>query len=113
MGEKAATPEKETCAADFQLFDFRLREIEKSIADLKDVVLETKMQERDIKDLTSSMNELLKAVNSHDGRIKELEMRPTREKADRWQFIIEYLFKSIVIGLIVYFLSKFNFPIAN
>ena len=94
----------------YDVIDFRLTSIEKGLADLKDVMLETKMQERDIKDLTTTQNELLKAINSHDQRIKNLELAPTQKKADRWQFIVEYAFKTLVAGVIIYFIRKIGLP---
>lgn len=106
MAEESKTKEES-----LEIMSFRLTNIEKSIAELKDVVLETKLQERDIKDLTAAQNELLKAINAHDMRIKNLELKPTKERADRWQFIVEYIFKTVVAGIIIYFLKKINFPV--
>ena len=106
MAEETKTKEES-----LEIMNFRLTNIEKSIEELKDVVLDTKLQERDIKDLAATQNELLKAVNAHDVRIKNLELKPTKEKADRWQFIVEYIFKTVVAGIIIYFLKQFNFPV--
>ena len=106
MAEEIKTKEES-----LEIMNFRLTNIEKSIEELKDVVLDTKLQERDIKDLAATQNELLKAVNAHDVRIKNLELKPTKEKADRWQFIVEYIFKTVVAGIIIYFLKQFNFPV--
>lgn len=105
MAEEIKTKEES-----LEIMNFRLTNIEKSIEELKDVVLDTKLQERDIKDLAATQNELLKAVNAHDVRIKNLELKPTKEKADRWQFIVEYIFKTVVAGIIIYFLKQINFP---
>ena len=106
MAEETKTKEES-----LEIMNFRLTNIEKSIEELKDVVLDTKLQERDIKDLAATQNELLKAVNAHDVRIKNLELKPTKEKADRWQFIVEYIFKTVVAGVIIYFLKQINFPV--
>lgn len=106
MAEETKTKEES-----LEIMNFRLTNIEKSIEELKDVVLDTKLQERDIKDLAATQNELLKAVNAHDVRIKNLELKPTKEKADRWQFIVEYIFKTAVAGVIIYFLKQINFPV--
>ena len=97
----------------YGLINFRLEAIEKSLADLKDVVLETKMQERDIKDLAEKQTELLQAINCHDTRIKNLEIAPTQSKAEKWQYITDYLFKTLVAGGIIYFLTKIGFPIGG
>ena len=109
MAEEGTKPK----ATGYAVINFRLEAIEKSLADLKDVMLETKMQERDIKDLAETQNELLKAINSHDSRIKALEIAPTQSKAEKWQFIADYIFKAVVGGAIIYFLSKIGFPIGG
>lgn len=97
--------------SDLITMNYRLSSIEKSISELKDVMLETKLQERDIKDLSENQKELLQAINSHDKRIKNLEIKPTQDKAERWQFILDYVFKTVVAGLVIYFLQKINIPV--
>lgn len=106
----AETVAKSKPEESLEIMNFRLTNIEKSITELKDVVLETKMQERDIKDLAKDQSEILRAINSHDQRIKKLETEPTQKKAERWQYILDYIFKAIVAGGVLFFLSKINFP---
>lgn len=90
----------------FDTINYRLEKIEQTLSDLKQVIVENKLQARDIKDLSKRNNELLEAINSHDKRIRLLEQKPTQEKADRWQFIIDYIFKGIIVALATYFLAK-------
>jgi len=110
MAEEESKPKRTT---GYEVINFRLEAIEKSLADLKDVMLETKMQERDIKDLAETQNELLKAVNCHDTRIKALEIAPTQSKAEKWQFIADFIFKTVAAGAVIYFLSKIGLPIGG
>lgn len=107
------TEPKQKRTTGYEVINFRLDAIDKSLADLKDVVLETKMQERDIKSLAEKLTEVLQAINSHDSRIKALEIAPTQNKAEKWQYITDYLFKALVAGGIIYFLSKIGFPIGG
>lgn len=83
--------------------NYRLTNIERTLSELKDVVLETKLQERDIKDLAKQQEEFLKAINSHDKRLRDLETAPLQGKADKWQYIMDYIFKTAVatIGTIL------------
>jgi len=96
------------CNVDLGTVNFRLSQIEDSIKDLRTVVLETKLQERDIKDLNEQQTELLQAVNSHDARIKTLENKPAQEKAAKWQYVMDYLFKTAVAAAVTYVLLKLN-----
>lgn len=86
--------------------EYRLDNIEKVLSELKDVVLENKMQARDIRDLTSTQKEILQAINAHEKRIKELEMKPVQERADKWQYILDYIFKGLVAAAIGYVFIK-------
>jgi len=94
------------CDVDLGTVNFRLSQIEDSIKDLRTVVLETKLQERDIKDLSEQQTELLQAINAHDVRLKALEQKPLKEKAEKWQYIMDFIFKVLVAAAITYVLSK-------
>ena len=104
---KEKTPEHK-CDVDISTVNFRLSQIEDSIKDLRTVVLETKLQERDIKDLYAQQTELLQAINAHDARIKTLEQKPLQDKANKWQYIMDFIFKVLVAAAITYLLSKFG-----
>ena len=105
MAEKEKAPEHK-CDVDLGTVNFRLSQIEDSIKDLRTVVLETKLQERDIKDLTEQQTELLQAINAHDNRIKNLEQKPLQDKAAKWQYIMDFIFKVLVAASVTYILSK-------
>lgn len=87
---------------------YRLSVIEKTLSELKDVVIENKLQQRDISDLRDKMDEILSAINAHEKRIRLVEDRPLKEKADKWQYIVDYIFKGIVSVAIIAFLAKLN-----
>lgn len=99
------------CDVDIATVNYRLSQIEDSIKDLRTVVLETKLQERDIKDLSEQQTELLQAINAHDARLKTLEQKPTQEKAAKWQYIMDFLFKVLVAAAITFVLSKIGINI--
>lgn len=110
-GTSKAKETEHTCNVDITTVNFRLSQIEESIKDLRTVVLETKLQERDIKDLSEQQTELLQAINAHDARLKTLEQKPTQEKAAKWQYIIDFLFKVLVAAAITFVLSKIGINI--
>lgn len=80
--------------------EYRLAGIEKTLAELKDVVIENKMQNRDIADLKEKVKESINAFNAHDIRIRELENKPFKEKAGKWSMITDNLLK-IIIGIAI------------
>jgi len=80
--------------------EFRLNSIEKTLSELKDVLLENKMQNRDIEELKLKTREFINAVNAHDSRIRELEERPLKDKAGRWATVTDNFLK-VVIGIAI------------
>ena len=110
-----ATPKEKTvehkCDVDISTVNYRLTQIEDSIKDLRTVVLETKLQERDIKDLNTQQTELLQAINAHDARLKTLEQKPLQDKAAKWQYIMDFIFKVIVAAAITFVLSKIGISV--
>lgn len=86
--------------------NFRLTNIEATLAELKTVVLENKLQEKEIKDIKEKLVECLQAFNSHDKRIRELEVAPVKGKAEKWQTITDTVFKWVISAGIGYFAIK-------
>lgn len=88
------------------VLDFRLTNIENTLNELKNVLVETKLQQRDIDDLKKMQQETLEAINSHDKRIRNLEIAPDKDKASKWELIADYLFKGILGAVVVVILAK-------
>lgn len=86
--------------------EYRLDNIEKVLGEMKDVLLENKLQARDIRDLGQQQKELLNAINAHEKRIKELEMKPVQDRANKWQYILDYIFKGVVAAVVGYIFIK-------
>lgn len=86
--------------------EYRLDSIEKTLTELKNVVVETRLQQRDINELMQKQKELLQAINSHDGRIRILETQPMKDRAGKWQLITDLIFKSVITAGIAYILHK-------
>lgn len=90
--------------SDNKTFDFRLSNIEKTLSELKDVVIENKLQARDISEIKKLVKENNDAINSHDKRIRELETAPAREKAGKWEqyskIVMELIFSAAVLVIL-------------
>jgi Mg2+ and Co2+ transporter CorA len=76
--------------------DYRLGNIEKTLAELKDVIIENKMQARDIRELQDEVKEFLQAINTHDKRIKDLEQAPKERSAHKWEYLIDVVMKLLI-----------------
>lgn len=92
--------------SDGNVLDFRLTNIENTLNELKNVLVETKLQQRDIDDLKKMQQETLEAINSHDKRIRALEMAPDKAKAGKWEIIADFVFKAILGAVVVVILAK-------
>lgn len=88
------------------ILGFRLTNIENTLNELKNVLVETKLQQRDIDDLKKLHEETLCAINAHDKRIRALEVAPEKEKAKWWETAIDYIFKAILGAVLVLILAK-------
>ena len=83
--------------------NYRLGKIEETLSELKDVIIENKLQAKDIQDLKTTLQELIDGINAHDKRIRTLETAPDKKDAEKWKTITDFIFKGIltVIGTIV------------
>lgn len=88
--------------------NYRLTNIEATLAELKTVVLENKLQEKEIKDIKEKLVECLQAFNAHDRRIRTLEIKPIQDKASKWQTITDMVFKWAIAAGIGVFAVKFG-----
>lgn len=86
--------------------DYRLSNIEKTLAELKDVIVENKLQAREITELKAKTTEFVSAINAHDQRIRALELRPDKEKATKWSIAIESVLKIILTAAVTLVLAK-------
>lgn len=86
--------------------NWRLDNIEKVLNELKDVLVENKMQARDILDLGKKMEEVVDAYNAHDKRIRVLEMAPAQEKADKWEKAMKIIFEGLLSACLLAILVK-------
>lgn len=82
--------------SEFETVNYRLEKIENLIEELRKVLIDSRIQAHDIEDIKTDILRHDKDIDSLGAKIRELEMKPTREKADKWQFILDYVFKSII-----------------
>ena len=90
--------------SEFETVNYRLEKIENSIEELRKVVIDSRIQAHDIEDMKADIIRHEGKIDKLENKVQELELKPTKEKADKWQYILDYVFKSIVavaIGVIL------------
>jgi hypothetical protein len=70
--------------------------------------VENKLQEKEIQDIKGKLVECLQAFNAHDKRIRNLELEPVKNKADKWQTISDMVFKWVIGAAIGFAAIKFG-----
>lgn len=93
---------------DSKIINYRLTNIESTLAELKTVIVENKLQEKEIQDIKGKLVECLQAFNAHDKRIRNLELEPVKNKADKWQTISDMVFKWVIGAAIGFAAIKFG-----
>lgn len=96
---------------DTKIINYRLTNIESTLAELKTVIVENKLQEKEIRDIKEKLIECLQAFNAHDKRLRQLELQPIQNKADRWQQIVDMVFKTVIAGAIGFVAVKFGLKV--
>ena len=93
---------------DTKIINYRLTNIESTLAELKTVIVENKLQEKEIQDIKGKLVECLQAFNAHDKRIRNLELEPVKNTADKWQTISDMVFKWVIGAAIGFAAIKFG-----
>ena len=96
---------------DNKIINYRLTNIESTLAELKTVIVENKLQEKEIQDIKGKLVECLQAFNAHDKRIRNLEIEPVKNKADKWQTISDMVFKWVIGAAIGFAAIKFGIKV--
>lgn len=93
---------------DTKIINYRLTNIESTLAELKTVIVENKLQEKEIQGIKGKLDECIQAFNSHEKRIRSLELEPVKYKAGKWQTITDTVFKWVIGAAISFFAIKFG-----
>lgn len=78
------------------LIQFRLDSIDDQLKQMQDIIKSNILQDRDIEDLRQRMLLAESEIESIKTNISKLENQPTLEKATRWKYITDYIFKILV-----------------
>ena len=87
-----------------QAIEYRLTAIEETLKELKEVIIKTALQQKDIDSLKNKTEDIAE-------RIKVLELQPYKEKSNKWEFILNTAFKFLITGICIYFFTQIGIPI--
>ena len=110
--------------------EYRLQAIEKTLEEVKSVLIEDRMQSRDIAELQKTVakfmnmyteqaekisklqehktdiDELLEGLNAHDARIRLLEEKPNKDKAEKFTAITNTIFQIVLSAVMTMVLVR-------
>ena len=86
--------------------NFRLSQIEASLKDVKDLLISVKMAGKDIEDLQSNYKKIEDRLAACEAGITELKQGPDKKAAEKWHYIMDYIFKFVVAGVVALFATK-------
>lgn len=96
--------------ANINTIDFRLSQIESSLQDVKDLLVSVKLANKDISELQDDVAKLEQKVQQNADNILLLKNLPDKKSAERWQYIVDYVFKFFVGGIAAYIATKIGLP---
>lgn len=86
--------------------NFRLSQIESSLQDVKDLLVSVKMAGKDIQELQGDYKTIEERVKKCEQDIAEIRQMPEKKSAERWQYILDYIFKFTISAAVIYFAKK-------
>lgn len=101
----------------FEVINYKLTSIENTLSDLKSLLIQVPIMEKDLADLKKDLTELefeTKEQNCKNAeefrkindKINTIENEPVKKDASRWRYIVDYIFKAGVAAACVYLFAK-------
>lgn len=86
--------------------DRQLEGLEKKVDQLLELLTEFKIQKKDIERIFERQDELKTDMDRLKADVSALKLMPEKKSAERWNYIVEYIFKGIVAVAIAAVLVK-------
>lgn len=88
------------------VLDYRLKSIEEEIKSLKELLIKVPVMNNDIENIEHRVNACELNIDSLLTEITKLKNEPIKKNAEKWQFIMDFIFKSVITVIVGYFLVK-------
>ena len=96
--EDVKTDKKES----LDLIHYRLTAIESTLAEMKNLLLTTKLQNQRLDTLEDNQRKIEKKVDKNEEEISSIKSFPTKEKADKFDSIVNLIFKVFITAVVSY-----------
>ena len=87
-----------------ETLNYRLEQLEKSVSELKSLLVDSKLQDKDIETLK-------KDVSSLETRVGNLEKAPAEAKASWFDKVVDIIFKLAITAIVGVVLTKIGFSV--
>ena len=87
-----------------ETLNYRLEQLEKSVSELKNLLVDSKLQDKDIETLKTD-------VSSLETRVGNLEKAPAEAKASWFDKVVDIVFKLAITAIVGVVLTKIGFSV--
>lgn len=91
---------------DVNILDYRLQQIENEIKGLKELLVTVPILNNDLQNLEHRINVAETNIDLLNKELSKLKSEPMKKSAEKWNYILDYVFKTVVTVIIGYFLYK-------
>lgn len=91
---------------ELKLLDFRLKSIEDEIKGLKELLVKVPILTNELESLEHRVSTCETNIDLLNKEITKVKAEPIKKSAEKWKYISDYIFKSVVAIIIGYFLYK-------
>ena len=76
-----------------KIINYRLDKLEETLSQLKDIIVNDRLQQKELEIVKTKLEEITAAVNAQEARLKNLEIQPVAQQAAKWKQIADAAFK--------------------
>lgn len=91
---------------DVNILDYRLQQIENEIKGLKELLVTVPILNNDLQNLEHRLNAAETNIDLLTKEVSKIKSEPMKKSAEKWNYILDYSFKTVVTVIIGYFLYK-------
>lgn len=89
-----------------ETLEYRLNNIEATLLELKNLITETKLQQKDIDELKEDSKKQTEEIAEIKEELIELKTTPIKENASKWKVVIDTIYKALMAGFVGWFLVQ-------
>ena len=91
---------------EINVIDYRLQQIENEIKGLKELLVTVPILNNDLTNLEHRIEACETNIDLLNKEVNKLRNEPTKKSAEKWNYILDYMFKTVVTIIIGYFFYK-------